>query len=188
MIREQVIRPNIELTLINDQIRGNQSTIAYDSKEYVVEVIVSRFAKEQFYIPPYQRAFIWKSARKCKFIESILMGGLPIPPFMYGVQNADGRIEILDGAQRIQTLHEFVNNDLELKGLERLDLIDDYIFSELPPQEQQNKFLDRSMRMIVLPETVDKQVRLDMFERINTGNEDLKKSEIRKGSYAGEFF
>ncbi len=48
MIREQVIRPNIELTLINDQIRGNQSTIAYDSKEYVVEVIVSRFAKEQF--------------------------------------------------------------------------------------------------------------------------------------------
>lgn len=185
MIREKISRPNTELTLINDQIRENQSTIAYDSKEYVVEVIVSRFEKNQFYIPQYQRAFIWKTQRKCKFIESILMG-LPIP-FMYGVQNEDGRIEILDGAQRIQTLHEFVNNNLELKGLERIDLIDDYIFCELP-QEQQNKFLDRSMRMIVLPETVDKQVRLDMFERINTGNEDLKKSEIRKGSYAGEFF
>lgn len=179
------VRPADELTLVNDQIRASQSTIAYDSKEYVVEVLVSRFQKEQFFIPDYQRAFVWKDGRKCKFIESVLMG-LPIP-FMFGVQNEDGRIEILDGAQRIQTLHEFVNDNLVLKDLERLDLLDDYLFSELP-MEQQNKFLDRSMRMVVLPETVNRQVKLDMFERINTGSEDLKKSEIRKGAYSGVFF
>jgi hypothetical protein len=179
------VRPADELTLVNDQIRASQNSIAYDSKEYVVEVIVSRFEKKLFFIPDYQRAFVWQKNRKCKFIESVLMG-LPIP-FMFGVQNEDGRIEILDGAQRIQTLHEFVNNNLALNDLERLDLLDDYLFSELP-MAQQNKFLDRSMRMVVLPETINRQVKLDMFERINTGSEDLKKSEIRKGAYSGVFF
>lgn len=178
-------RPTTELTLVNDQVRASQNTITYDSKEYVVEIIVNRFDKKQFFIPDYQRAFVWGDKRKCKFIESVLMG-LPIP-FMFGVQTQEGNIEILDGAQRIQTLHEFVNNDFALKDIERLDLLNDYLFCELPT-EQQNKFLDRSLRMVVLPETVPLQVRLDMFERINTGSDILQKSEIRKGAYSGAFY
>lgn len=185
MIRDKIERPTTELTLVNDQIRASQNTITYDSKEYVVEIIVNRFNKRQFFIPDYQRAFVWQEKRKCKFIESVLMG-LPIP-FMFGVQTQEGNVEILDGAQRIQTLHEFVNNDFALKNIERLDLLNNYLFCELPT-EQQNKFLDRSLRMVVLPETVPQQVRLDMFERINTGSDILHKSEIRKGAYSGPFY
>ncbi len=185
MVRTIQPKPDTELSLANDQVRASQNVIAYDSKEYVVEVIVKRFEKGQFFIPDYQRDFVWSTDRKCKFIESVMMG-LPIP-YLFGVQTADGRVEILDGAQRIQTLCQFVNNDLELKKLDRLDLINDYFFEELP-QEQQNKLLDRSLRMVVLPETVSKQIRLDMFERINTGSDTLKNSEIRKGAYSGPFF
>ena len=42
--------------------------------------------------------------------------------------------------------------------------------------------------MVILPETVSNQSRLDMFERINSGSEHLKKSEIRKGAYSGPFY
>jgi hypothetical protein len=185
MVMEIKERNSSELLLVNDQIRTSQNSIAYDSKEYVVEVVVQRFQKGQFFIPKYQRQFVWDDNRRCKFIESVMMG-LPIP-FLFGVQTADGKVEILDGAQRIQTLHQFVQNDLRLKELVRLDLTNDFCFEELP-QEQKNKFLDRSIRMVVLPETVSHQVRLDMFERINTGSEDLKNSEIRKGAYSGDFF
>lgn len=172
------------LGLVDEQISSFQSTIAYDTKEYVVEVIVKRFNDKKLFVPNYQRNFVWQGQRKTKFIESVLMG-LPIP-FMFGVQCEDGTVEILDGAQRIQTLKQFIDNEHQLKDLDRLDLLDGFFFRDLPTS-QQNKFLDRTMRMVVLPSSVSLSVRLDMFERINTGSQELKASEIRRGAYSGKF-
>ncbi len=180
----QIEMPMDNLSLVDEQISSFQSTIAYDTKEYVVEVIVKRFNDRKLFVPQYQRNFVWHSHRKSKFIESVLMG-LPIP-FMFGVQCEDGTVEILDGAQRIQTLKQFIDNDLQLKDLDRLDLLDGFYFKDLP-SSQQNKFLDRTMRMVVLPASVSLSVRLDMFERINTGSQELKASEIRRGAYSGKF-
>lgn len=175
----------IDKDAIEEQLRETQTSIAYDTKEYVVEVMVGRFKKGFFFIPAYQRDFVWKEDRQSKFIESVIMG-LPIP-FLFGVQDASGKTEILDGAQRMQTLVAFAKDELRLSGLVRLDLLNGLIFSDLPAS-QQAKFLDRSMRMVILPETVSQQSRLDMFERINTGSLDLKKAEIRKGSFSGPFY
>ncbi|MFZ3407294.1 DUF262 domain-containing protein [Vibrio chagasii] len=174
-----------DVSNIEQQLRDTQTSITYETREYVVEVMVSRFKKGHFFIPEYQREFVWDDYRQSKFIESVIMG-LPIP-FLFGVQTHDGKTEILDGAQRINTLNRFTDNELKLKGLERLDLLNGLIFSDLP-SAQQRRFLDRSTRMVILPETVTKQSRLDMFERINTGSEDLKKAEIRKGSFSGPFY
>lgn len=173
-----------DLALVDEQISSFQSTIAYDTKEYVVEVIVKRFNEGKLFVPPYQRNFVWQGQRKTKFIESVLMG-LPIP-FMFGVQCENGTVEILDGAQRIQTLKQFIDNEHQLKNLDRLDLLEGFHFKDLPAA-QQNKFLDRTMRMVVLPPSVSIGVRLDMFERINTGSQELKASEIRRGAYSGKF-
>lgn len=174
-----------ELAQLEMQLRDTQTTIAYDTKEYVVEVLVNRFRKGLFYIPEYQRKFVWDKNRQSKFIESLLMG-LPIP-FMFGIANEDGRTEILDGAQRISTISAFLNDELRLQGLERIDLLNDIYFSQLPAA-QKSKLLDRSIRMVILPETVSIQARLDMFERINSGSENLRKSEIRKGAFSGPFY
>lgn len=175
----------IDKDAIEEQLRETQTSIAYDTKEYVVEVMVSRFEKGFFFIPLYQRDFVWKEDRQSKFIESVIMG-LPIP-FLFGVQDSSGKTEILDGAQRMQTLVAFAKNNLCLSDLSRLDLLNGLKFRDLPAS-QQAKFLDRSMRMVILPETVTQQSRLDMFERINTGSLDLKKAEIRKGSFSGPFY
>ncbi|WP_404341914.1 DUF262 domain-containing protein [Vreelandella venusta] len=176
---------NEELAQLELQLRETQTSIAYDTKEYVVEVIVNRFNKGLFYIPEYQRKFVWDKNRQSKFIESLMMG-LPIP-FMFGIANEDGRTEILDGAQRINTLSSFVSDELKLQNLERIDLLNDVYFSQLP-SAQRNKLLDRSIRMVILPDTVSNQARLDMFERINSGSDNLKKSEIRKGAFSGVFY
>ncbi|TMP46844.1 MULTISPECIES: DUF262 domain-containing protein [unclassified Pseudoalteromonas] len=174
-----------DLSQLELQLRDTQTTITYDTKEYVVEVIVSRFEKGLFYIPGYQRKFVWDLKKQSRFIESVLMG-LPIP-FMFGISNPNGKTEILDGAQRINTLASFIKNELTLKDLERIDQLNGLKFSDLPTS-QQNKLLDRSIRMVILPETVPNQARLDMFERINSGSEHLNKSEIRKGAYSGPFY
>lgn len=175
----------VDLDALERQLRDTQTSITYDTKEYVVEVMVTRFEKGFFYIPDYQREFVWAEDRQSKFIESVIMG-LPIP-FLFGVQDPKGNTEILDGAQRMNTLRNFALDRLVLKDLTRLDLLNGLKFSDLPAS-QQLRFNDRSMRMVILPESVTKQSRLDMFERINTGSEDLKKAEIRKGSFSGPFY
>ena len=48
-----------DLDVLESQLRETQTSIAYDTKEYVVEVMVSRFKKEFFYIPDYYFLFLF---------------------------------------------------------------------------------------------------------------------------------
>src|SRR5438552_2196728 len=89
---------------IEQQIVEKQRTLDYDTKEFTVELLVQKFDAGDFFVPSYQRAFVWSKDRQSKFIESVLLG-LPIP-FMFMADTADGRLEIVDGAQRLNTLTE----------------------------------------------------------------------------------
>lgn len=67
--------------LAEGQIRELQKEISFDTKDYPIEVLVDKFRADDFYIPEYQRKFVWDNAKKVRFIESVLLG-LPIP-FMF---------------------------------------------------------------------------------------------------------
>ena len=176
---------NIEMRLkAEEQIRKLQKEINFDTKDYPIEVLVDKFRSDDFYIPDYQRQFIWDEATKNRFIESVLLG-LPIP-FMFFSDNEDGRCEIIDGAQRTQTLEEFLYNDLVLKGLDKLTTINGFSFQDLP-EIFQRKFKGRTLRIIVLADTTTLETRQDIFNRINTGGKKAISSEIRRGSHTGEF-
>ena len=88
------------------QLKELQRQVEYDTKDYTLELLLDKFEKGDFYIPDYQRQFVWKPNNRSLFIESVLLG-LPIP-FMFFAGCDDGRLEIIDGAQRMQTLREFV--------------------------------------------------------------------------------
>src|SRR5690242_11567713 len=98
------------------QIKARQQEVKYDLRDFTVAFLVEQFRADVFYIPDYQRAFVWTSKHRCRFVESVLLG-LPIP-MMFVADMEDGRLEIVDGAQRIQTLESFVSNDLRLTQLE----------------------------------------------------------------------
>lgn len=82
------------------QIRQIQREIRYDTRDFPIETIVSRFQKGSFFIPPYQREFIWGTDKQSQFIESAIMG-LPIP-MMFLAEDEEGIFEIVDGTQRIR--------------------------------------------------------------------------------------
>lgn len=164
------------------QIKDLQKQIEYDTKDYTVELIVSKFEKNEFFIPGYQRKFIWKDNNKALFVESVLLG-LPIP-FMFFGDSEDGRMEIIDGAQRIQTLVAFIRGDLVLSTLPKLSDLKGFKFSDLS-EVQQRRFKNRTMRVIVLDEATPNSLRQDIFNRINTSGIKAKESEIRRGSYPG---
>jgi hypothetical protein len=177
--------PPEHMSKIEQQLVNEQRTIDYDTKEFTVELLVQKFESGDFFIPVYQRAFVWNKERQSKFIESVLLG-LPIP-FMFMADTADGRLEIVDGAQRLNTLVSFMSDKLRLNALEVLGELDGCNYSNLPPA-QQRKFKNRTLRMIVLSDKTTPASKFSIFERINTTSDPLKSSELRKGAYSGPFY
>ena len=100
----------LDLSAAEAQMRDLQRDVDYDTKDFTIDYIIQEFQKGTFYIPKYQRKFVWDDKRRRRFIESALLG-LPIP-FLFLAEMEDGLLEIVDGAQRIQTLEQFVNDDL----------------------------------------------------------------------------
>ena len=189
-----------QVGIAEDQIYLLRKSVKYDIRELTIEIIVNKYetgmdyqdddfeykikSRNVLFIPDYQRDFTWDTKRQAKFIESILLG-LPIP-LVFVAENRNSAWEIVDGSQRIRTLHAFVKNQLSLEGLDKIDTLNSFFFKDLD-SSRQGKFLDTPLRMIVLSEDADDEVKRDMFERINRGSDLLKPMEKRKGDKIGLF-
>ncbi len=177
--------PKLDREAADTQIKQRQSDVDYDTKDFTVDYIIQAFQSDHFYIPDYQRKFVWDDTRQRRFIESVLLG-LPIP-FLFIAEMEDGRLEVIDGAQRVQTLEAFVNGDLILDELKKLPTLNGFRFADLL-EPQRRKFKNRALRMIVLDESTALDVRQDIFDRINTSPLPARPSEIRKGAFGGPFY
>lgn len=166
------------------EIVDRSRRIDFYTTEYTVELLADKMAKEDFVIPPYQRNFTWDAHRKSRFIESLHMG-LPIP-FLFFWEMGNGKLEIVDGSQRLRTIFEYVRGQLKLSTLEELPSLSGTMFEDLTPARQR-KLLNKSIRGIVLNEHADDQARFDMFERINTGSKVANTAEVRRGALQGRF-
>lgn len=186
------MQPKSQLLLISQdekdeadrQIRQIQKEIRFDTRDFPVETIVDRFKRENFFIPPYQREFVWSQTDQSQFIESVIMG-LPIP-MMFLAEDDESTFEIVDGAQRIQTLDAFLNCDLVLEGLTKLDALNGFRFGDLS-DTQQNKLTSRALRIVVLDQQTTVENRQDLFNRINKFGRVLEASERRRGAFEGPF-
>jgi uncharacterized protein with ParB-like and HNH nuclease domain len=177
------------------EIRDKQQLVNYDTKEYPVEILVQKYMEgkdddtNELFIPDYQRDMAWDEARQSKFIESIILG-LPIPYIfvadIYDDENDEARLEIIDGTQRIRTLTRFINNELTLTELKKIQSLNGFKFADLP-LARQRRFNRTTLRMIQLTEGTNEEVRRDLFERINTGSVDLNEMEKRRGILPGQF-
>lgn len=171
------------------QITEEQRVVDYEVHEYPIEVIVQKYVDgledqtNDIFIPPYQRKFVWDEKKQSKFIESLMLG-LPIP-YIFTADN-DGRMEVIDGSQRIRTLDAFLSNLLELQGLKLLDKLNGFTFGDLPPSRQR-KFKKKTLRLIDLTDKATRETRIEMFGRINTTPVKLNDMQVRKGLFEGEF-
>nr|EES53291.1 MAG: hypothetical protein UBAL3_79520013 [Leptospirillum ferrodiazotrophum] len=166
------------------QIIDQSKRIDFYITEYSVELLANKLRDGEFTVPSYQREFTWEDERKSRFIESLIMG-LPIP-FLFFWEMGDGRLEIVDGSQRLRTIEDFVLGNFRLGDLESIPSLSGFRFADLP-ESRQRKIRNRSIRGIVLNEHADEQARFDMFERINTSSKIANKAEVRRGALAGQF-
>jgi uncharacterized protein with ParB-like and HNH nuclease domain len=197
------VRKSVEL--IDDQkrieaeaeIRSHQKEVDYQTKEFTVELLVYKYItgeeddENEIFVPAYQREFVWDKRRQSKFIESVILG-LPVPYIFIAnleksIGDDEGRAEIVDGSQRIRTLQAFLDNKLRLEQLEKLKALNGFCFKDLDVSRQR-KFNRQPVRVIELSDKADEKIRRDLFERINTGSDELNDMEKRKGTLDGPFY
>lgn len=177
-----------EQLLAEQQIIEEKEPVAFDTREYPVEVLINKYQSGEFIIPKYQRNFVWgeDKGKMSKFIESIILD-LPIPYLFFADEKDSGKLEIVDGSQRIRTIDAFSKDEFELVELDKLDSLNGFRFSDLPVSRQR-RFMRKTLRSIELTEKASSDVRRDLFERINTDPYGLLPMELRKGLYDGGFF
>eukprot|EP00919_Chromeraceae_sp_WS-2016_P078873 GHVR01186880.1.p1 GENE.GHVR01186880.1~~GHVR01186880.1.p1 ORF type:complete len:371 (+),score=19.73 GHVR01186880.1:824-1936(+) len=164
------------------QIRDFERSIRYNVTDFTVEFLADKVDQKEYYIPSYQRHFTWTSEKRCKLIESVMLG-LPIPPVFLWIAD-DGRIEIVDGSQRLRTLHEFIFGDLRLEGLDMLNELNGVKYCDIP-LPRQRKFKAKSLRGFVLDNNTTVEYRTEMFQRVNMGGSTLNSTEYRIGALPG---
>lgn len=164
-----------------EQIKNLRKEIDYTTRDYSIDFLVERFQKDEFYIPDeYQRQFIWDEYKKSLFIESVLLG-LPIP-LMFFSDTEEGRCEIIDGAQRTQSLEAFMSNDLELTNLKKLDSLLGFKYDDIP-EYFKKKFDKTNIRVVVLSDETTLDIRQEIFTRINTSGVKANPIEVRRGQF-----
>lgn len=121
-----------------------------------------------------QRSLVWTKDQKSLLIDSVLEG-YPIPP-VYASKNDDGKFDMLDGKQRINTFIEFINDEFGLTKVvneidceeegEKVDIVG-LKFSELP-EEFRDRICDYTIEIKQYEGITDEETN-ELFRRINNG-------------------
>lgn len=138
----------------------------------------------------FQRQYVWDTKKASRLIESALLG-IPIP-VIYISQGIDNKEYIIDGQQRLTSFFSFVDGkfpdgtDFKLTGLK--------VFRELNGEKYagmsddiQDAIRYFKVRTITFKNDSDKNLRFEIFERLNTGSVALNDQELRNCIYRGRF-
>lgn len=132
--------------------------------------------------PQFQRRYVWKDDLASKLIESMLLN-VPIPP-CYFAQDEDFENEVIDGQQRLYSLYRFVDNQFALTKLETISELNGQSYFELNSQ-MKSRIQSYTLRCVVITNDSDKDLRFDVFERLNSNTKPLNAQELRNCVYRG---
>jgi hypothetical protein len=170
---------------IVQEIRLYRESVSTQAVDYVTELVSKKLSSGNIFIPLYQRPFVWTDIMQSRFIESLILK-LPIP-YIFLCQNHDGRLEVVDGSQRLQSIERFRSDGLRLRGLEKLSSLNAMFYSDLPESEQRI-FDDTPIKSMIFSDRTDQETRFDIFKRLNTGGRQLTDAQIRAGALKGPFY
>jgi hypothetical protein len=145
--------------------------------------------------PDFQRAAdLWPDKKKSRLIESILLG-IPIPSF-YLNQNAQGKLDIIDGLQRLCALKDFVYGkeietengeiDKQFLRLSELEFLNEnsdrnyqgFTYKDLS-REEQLRISGYKITINTIKKSTPPLVKYIIFQRVNTAGIPLTDQEMR---------
>jgi|GEM_PF-769604 hypothetical protein len=155
-------------------------------------------------VKKFQRGYVWTNMQKDILIDSII-SGYPMPTVFF-IARSNGTFVILDGQQRLTTIHKFMNNKFKLgryfKDENNAESNKYYKknYDELPPSIKRKFRNYRIPATIIQPllnssssdidneyqnSVVEAEAIYSIFERLNSGGTQLTPHEIRMAAYTG---
>ena len=159
--------------------------IKVDRANYSVYELKRQYEKRDNLIlnPEFQRENVWTKRQKSELIESILMG-IPLP-IIYFSQNSEGKLQVVDGKQRLTALFDFLNNKFPLSELYTLENLKGKKFDDLDGYHQ-SELEDYQLIAYVIKSPTPERVKFDIFDRVNRGGTKLNNQEMRNALYFGK--
>ena len=136
--------------------------IRVDPKIFSAFQIMGKIDNKQLDLSPdFQRNFVWDSAKQSLLIESLLLR-IPIPKF-YLSQDKSGVYQVIDGLQRLTTIHSFMKGKFKLCKLEYLDKCNGKFFDDLDSIYRQ-RIEDEQLDFNIIDPQTPINVKYDIFK------------------------
>jgi len=208
LARDDVEVNDIDANTPEDSPPTAEESMRYYGVDFDVLGLVRRFGQKDLVVPSFdpastdgekdvegfQRQFVWPKKQMDRFIESLLLG-YPVPG-IFLVERPNRRFLVLDGQQRLRTLHAFyegIYTPVGNKGNDEVFALENVgeqfrgkTYKKLP--EADRRLLDSTViqSTVVVPKGDNLEAVYRVFERINSSGIKLQPQEIRVALYSGE--
>ncbi len=178
---------------IQDEPEEIPATFSYSmtswGADYALETLVQRLNRGIIFVPPFQRKYVWKLSQASRFIESLLLG-LPVPGVFFYKEESTGRMLIVDGQQRLETVRMFFQGNFNTREFALTgvtEALEGRTYATLD-EEMRNNLNDTVIHATIVrqerPEGNQSSI-YQIFERLNSGGTQLQPQEIRSCIYYG---
>ena len=152
--------------------------IRIHTKHYSLRQVVDMIAEGEIDLAPdFQRQYVWKPWQHSGLIESLLLG-IPLPSFYFN-EDGTGRLQVVDGVQRLTTIFRYVRDpSFKLGEVTYLHELEGQGFEDLATLFRRRLSSAQFVAHVIDPQT-PYRVKFDIFRRINTGGTPLSAQEIR---------